>query len=137
MKAHQLDADGVIINTIVVDSLDFLPNLVDASLGGAIGDRVSGTHVVPALPPVVAIDSVPMLNLEQILIEDGKLAAVQEIIAGMTGDEGARARAYWVRAQTARRDNYLVERLWPLIGYDLAGFNAAWARAAVFNPDLN
>src|SRR5471032_2526736 len=41
MRAHQLDANGTIVNTIVVDSLDVLPDLVDASIGGSIGDRVT------------------------------------------------------------------------------------------------
>lgn len=50
MNAHQLDANGVIINTIVVESLDFLPGLVDAELGGAIGDTYNagaGTFTPP------------------------------------------------------------------------------------------
>lgn len=84
-----------------------------------------------APPPIVAV---PMLNLQLILIDDGKLAAVEGIIAGMAGDDGARARAYWTKALTARRDNYLVEQLWPAIGYDLEGFNSAWARAAALVP---
>lgn len=47
MRAHQLDANGVIINTIVVDSLDVIPGLVDASIGGQIGDKIVGGVVVP------------------------------------------------------------------------------------------
>ena len=80
------------------------------------------------------VAAVPMLNLQLILIDDGKLAAVEGIIASMEGDDGARARAYWAKALTARRDNYLVEQLWPAIGYDLEGFNSAWARAAALAP---
>ena len=33
MKAHVIE-DGVVVNTLVVDSLDFLPNLVEATQGG-------------------------------------------------------------------------------------------------------
>lgn len=47
MNAHQLDAGSVIINTIVVESLDILPNLVDASIGGVIGDKIVGGVLVP------------------------------------------------------------------------------------------
>lgn len=79
-------------------------------------------------------ESVPMLNLQLVLIEDGKLATVQAILDGMTGADGAKAQAYWAKALTARRDNYLVAQLWPAIGYDEAGFNDAWARAAALNP---
>lgn len=36
MRAHQIE-NGIVINTIEVESIDFLPNLVDASAGGAVG----------------------------------------------------------------------------------------------------
>lgn len=95
-------------------------------------DGVVANEVVPADPP--APESVPMLNLQLILIEDGKLATVQAILDSMAGAEGAKAQAYWSKALTARRDNYLVAQLWPAIGYDEAGFHAAWLRAAALNP---
>jgi hypothetical protein len=55
MRAHLLDAYGVIINTIVVDSLDVFPDLVDADIGGTIGDRIENGEVVskPAAMPTV------------------------------------------------------------------------------------
>lgn len=61
MNAHQLDADGVIINTVVVDSLDALPDLIDASIGGTIGDRVVDGVVVPATP-TPAVDALPHIT---------------------------------------------------------------------------
>jgi len=92
------------------------------------------TDMATATAPAPPAESVDMLNLQLVLIDDDKLAAVETIIAGMKGAAGARARAYWTKARTARRDNYLVETLWPAIGYDLAGFNDAWARAAALDP---
>lgn len=47
MRAHIIE-NGKIVNTIEVESLDFLPNLVDASLGGAIGDLWDGQRAMPA-----------------------------------------------------------------------------------------
>lgn len=41
MRAHQIE-NGIVINTIVVDSFDVLPNLIDAENGGAIGDLWDG-----------------------------------------------------------------------------------------------
>lgn len=93
----------------------------------------SDADAIAAAIPRIA-DSIPMLNLQLILINDDKLTSAEAIINGMEGDEGARARAYWRKALTARRDNYLVNEMWPALGYDLAGFNDAWARAAALNP---
>ena len=42
MKAHII-TDGKVSNTIVVDSLDVFPNLIDADIGGTIGDLWDGT----------------------------------------------------------------------------------------------
>lgn len=36
MKAHIIE-NGVVVNTILVESLEFMPNLVDAMIGGKIG----------------------------------------------------------------------------------------------------
>jgi len=50
MRAHVIEG-GVIVNTIVVESLDFLPGLVDADkVGGSIGDGWDGSSVVPTVP---------------------------------------------------------------------------------------
>jgi hypothetical protein len=51
MRAHQLDKNGVIINTIEVESLTDFPNLVDASLGGVIGDSIVNGVVIPQPGP--------------------------------------------------------------------------------------
>ena len=47
MQAHVVE-NSVILNTIEVDSLSFLPGLLDASLGGAIGDhQINGVFCKP------------------------------------------------------------------------------------------
>ena len=53
MNAHIIDAHGVIINTIVTDSLDFMPGLIDANIGGGIGDSVVDGVLVPR--PIEAV----------------------------------------------------------------------------------
>lgn len=87
----------------------------------------------PSTPPALA-DAVPMLNLYLVLIEDGHMSSVQGALTSMQGDDGLRARAYWDKALTARRDNALVNELWPMLYEDEAAFNEAWARAAALNP---
>lgn len=56
MNAHQLDAQGVILNTIVVSSLDVFPGLVDAAVGGSVGDSIINKTLVrkPPVAPTVA-----------------------------------------------------------------------------------
>jgi hypothetical protein len=59
MNAHQLDSNGLIINTIVVDSLSDFPNLVNASIGGGIGDSIINGVLVrkPAVVPSLSINA--------------------------------------------------------------------------------
>ena len=46
MKAHVIE-NGVVTNTIIVDSLDFLPNLVEATEGGIGWAYVNGVFTPP------------------------------------------------------------------------------------------
>lgn len=54
MNAHQLDANGVVINTIVVESLDFMPSLIEATEGGVGWTYANGVFTAPTEPEVVA-----------------------------------------------------------------------------------
>lgn len=52
MRAHVVE-NGAVSNTIVVDSLDFLPNLIDADVhGGTIGWLWDGEKLTAPPPPV-------------------------------------------------------------------------------------
>lgn len=53
MRAHVIE-NGVVSNTIEVGSLDILPNLIDASLGGKIGDLWNGQAF--SAPPLAPVD---------------------------------------------------------------------------------
>jgi hypothetical protein len=132
IRAHQLDADGRIINTVMV--MELADDQVDASIGGGIGDSVIEGVLVPGARQPVLAEAVPMLNLKLQLIEDGKLATVEAILDGIAGDDGLKARAYWQNALTARRDNYLVNMLWPALYATEVEFNTAWALAAALQP---
>jgi hypothetical protein len=54
MIAHQLGANGVILNTIVVDSINVFPNLIEATEGGIGWSYVNGQFVAPPAPEVIA-----------------------------------------------------------------------------------
>lgn len=46
MRAHQIK-DGLVVNTIVVDSLDVLPDLVEATEGGIGWSYSNGVFTAP------------------------------------------------------------------------------------------
>jgi len=51
MRAHQVDENGLILNTIVVESLDFMEGLKDADLfGGGPGDSIIDDVLIPRIP---------------------------------------------------------------------------------------
>ena len=85
MRAHQIK-DGKIINTIVVDSLDILPDLIDADQGGKIGDIWDGeTFTTPIKVPT---------REELKLARAAAVAAITVAVGGKTfdGDETSQDR---------------------------------------------
>jgi hypothetical protein len=71
MKAHIIE-NGVVVNTIVVDSLDFMPGLV-AATEGSIGWLYDGAAFTNPNPPVV--DAAPAPTKEQLMAELAALTA--------------------------------------------------------------
>lgn len=55
MRAHIVE-NGIVTNTIEVESLDFLPGLVSAESGGAIGDRYEDGEFLPPPPPAKSLE---------------------------------------------------------------------------------
>lgn len=51
MKAHVIE-NGKVVNTIEVESLDFMPGLVEANDGGIGWDYIDGAFVPPYVAPV-------------------------------------------------------------------------------------
>lgn len=118
MNAHQLNAFDVIINTIVVDSLDALPDsvLVDADIGGSIGDSIVEGVLIPK--PIVQIvpQTVSMRQARLALLGAGRLDAVTAAIAAMTGPSGQAAQIEWEYSQEVWRNKALVLALGPTLG---------------------
>lgn len=83
MRAH-LIVDGVIVNTVVVDSLDALPGLIAESPGFGIGDRYADGVFTKAPPEPVAVpESVTRRQARQALLLAGLLDAVPAAIAAI------------------------------------------------------
>ena len=58
MRAHIIDG-GIVVNTIEVDSLDFMPRLVAAIAGEGIGWSYDGQAFVPPSAPPAPAPTVP------------------------------------------------------------------------------
>ena len=72
MIAHVIE-NGVVVNTIVVDSLDFMPGLVEAT-EGSIGWLFDGQTYTNPNPPVV-VEPPPAPTKEQLLAQLNALSA--------------------------------------------------------------
>ena len=72
MRAHVIE-NGVVVNTIEVDSLDFMPNLV-AATEGSIGWLFDGSTFTNPNPPVVA-EPAPAPTKEELMAELAALTA--------------------------------------------------------------
>lgn len=77
MRAHVIE-NGVVVNTIEVDSLDFMPGLVEATEGG-IGWLFDGQTYTDPNPPV-ATEPAPAPTKEQLLAQ---LQAIQAQIQAL------------------------------------------------------
>lgn len=134
MRAHQLDANGVIINTILVDTLDILPNLVDADIGGNIGDKIVDGVVVAAeivVPAKVVPTSVTRRQARQALLLKGILDKVDAAIAGI-GDATQRglAKIEWEDSQVFERSRPFLIQIGAALGLDSAGLDDLFIFAA-------
>jgi hypothetical protein len=74
MKAHVI-TDGKVSNTIVVESLDVLPNLVKATEGGIGWTYANGVFTAPPEPEVVEPEPAPAPTKEELLAQLNAIAA--------------------------------------------------------------
>ena len=82
MRAHVI-IDGNVSNTIEVESLDFMPGLLDASIGGKIGDLWDGTVFSKA----IVIRDVPAEKAASILQIDADTDSLIRSVIGERGSE--------------------------------------------------
>lgn len=76
MNAHQLDENGIILNTIEVASLEAFPNLVDAKIGGQRGDSVIDGIVIKRTPSKEEINNQILEELRD--IDQKSIRAIRE-----------------------------------------------------------
>lgn len=116
MKAHQIE-NGVVVNTILVDDLDVFPGLIDAALGGKIGDAWDGVKFTAPAPPAAVVPAeVTMRQARLALLGAGMLGQVNTALAAMSGAQGEAARIEWEFSSAVMRGQPLVAALAPILG---------------------
>ena len=87
MNAHIIE-NGIVVNTIEVESLDFMPNLIDGSIGG-IGWKYENGELIE---PIVPIEVPTMLTPRQLRLQLLSATLLDEVEALCSAD---RAMSIW------------------------------------------
>lgn len=106
MIAAQLDANNIVINRIIVDSLGVLPNLVNGenAVIGAQYDPQTGEFAPPQQQTIVPAE-VTRRQAVLALYEAGMLSAVKSWVASIGGE----LEIYWDTSPVFRRNHAFVE----------------------------
>lgn len=79
MKAHLIE-NGIVVNTIEVESLDFMPNLIDGSIGG-IGWKYENGELIAPIVPIEVPQTITPRQLRLKLLTVGLLDEVEALCA--------------------------------------------------------
>jgi hypothetical protein len=131
MRAHIIK-DGKVVNTIEVESLNFMPDLIDADHhGGSIGDEWDGQKLTKPTPVVVIPQEVTRRQAKEALRRAGKLSAVQPAIDAIAdADQRAAMQIEWDDSQTFQRTRPSLIAIGTAIGLDSAAIDALFVTAA-------
>lgn len=130
MIAHIIE-NNKITNTIEVETLDFLPNLIDASIGGSIGwGHVDGVLTPPEPTPEPVPTTVSMRQARLALLQIGKLSEVGTVIDSLPEPQKSAARIEWEYALDVARTWPTLLALAPLLGMDDGALDALFVEAA-------
>lgn len=128
MRAHIIEG-GVVTNTVLVHELG--PGMLDASLGGSIGDSWDGnTFTPPPPPPPVIPAAVTMRQARLALLGAGLLDDVETAINAMAEPAKTAARIEWDYSSELQRSHPLVTQLGGALGLDDAALDSLFVTAA-------
>jgi hypothetical protein len=111
MNAHVIE-NNTVANTIVVLDLNALPNLVDASIGGAIGWGYVDGVLIPPPPLVPEPLTVSPRQIRQALTATGMRAAVEAGVAASDQD----TIDWWERATSFEEDHPMIDTMATALG---------------------
>jgi hypothetical protein len=130
MRAHVIE-NGVVVNTVEVETLGVLPGLVAAQGNEGIGWLYDG-HVftAPPPPPPVIPQSVTMRQARLALHANGLLGSVQPAIDALTEPQHTQAQIEWEYSNALERGNPFVATLGAALGLNAAALDALFVQAS-------
>lgn len=89
----------------------------------------------PPAPPVPVPEVITMRQARLALLQAGKLADVDAAILALPSPEKEQAQIEWEYATEIKRDNALVTKLAPALGFDAPALDALFTMAATLGAD--
>ena len=103
MKAHVIE-NGVVVNTIKVDSLDFLPNLVEATEGGIGWSYSNGVFTAPVINITDDEKALSVRRRRDALLAESDWVTVKAVDQNAQDSLGIQVPQVWLTYRQALRD---------------------------------
>ena len=103
MKAHVIE-NGVVVNTIKVDSLDFLPNLVEATEGGIGWSYSNGVFTAPVINITDDEKALSVRRRRDALLAESDWVTVKAVDQNAQDSLGIQVPQAWLTYRQALRD---------------------------------
>lgn len=130
MRAHLIEK-GVVVNTLEVESLDFMPGLVLATGGGVGLGYADGVFTPPVPAPEPVPQSITMRQCRLQLLTEGLLDDVDTAISSIQDSAARRAaQIEWEYAATVVRTSAWVGELAKALGLTDEALDRLFVEAA-------
>ncbi len=129
MRAHIIE-NNVIVNTIEVESLDNIPDLVLATANEGIGWRLENDVWVAPSPIITVPQEVTMRQARLALLDAGLLANVQPAINSLNEPDKTKAQIEWDYSNALQRSNPFVTVLGTALGLNNEALDNLFITAA-------
>ena len=103
MKAHVIE-NGAVVNTIEVDSLDFIPNLVEATEGGIGWSYSNGVFTAPADEITDDEKALSVRRRRDALLAESDWVTVKAVDQNAQDSLGIQVPQVWLTYRQALRD---------------------------------